>query len=299
MPIFGKQAISAGFPPLAVVAVRTAGSAVLLMGVLLIFRRRYLYIYPVGLLGCLLAGGLNGAGSLLYYTALAHLDAGLAQLLFSVYPVIVGLVLYFDGQRQAPATVVGLLVSLPAVYLLTRSNASGASSLAALAMLGAALLFALHIPINQRILYEAPAQSVTAYTLLAMTAIVVPASLALTPPLQSIPSQAMAPLAALTAATFFSRLALFSGVKRVGGMQTSLLGLAELLVALTLASCWLHERLTAHQWIGAALLVLALVVAGKAPPAPRPRRGQGWLHWLTPPTPLAPLEPGDERRAGH
>ena len=75
-PVFGKQAILSGASPLAVVALRTLLAAILLFGVLLVFDRRYLYIYPAGLLGCLLAGWTNGIGSLFYYNALARLDAG-------------------------------------------------------------------------------------------------------------------------------------------------------------------------------------------------------------------------------
>ena len=66
VPIFGKQAILLGFAPLAVVAIRTTLAAAVLLIIMLIFRRGFLYIYPVGLLGCVLAGLVNGLGSILY-----------------------------------------------------------------------------------------------------------------------------------------------------------------------------------------------------------------------------------------
>ena len=62
-PVFGKQAIMLGFSPLAVVALRTSMAAGLLLIIVAIFRRPYLFIYPAGLLGCGLAGALNGLGS--------------------------------------------------------------------------------------------------------------------------------------------------------------------------------------------------------------------------------------------
>jgi drug/metabolite transporter (DMT)-like permease len=52
------------------------------------------------------------------------------------------------------------------------------------------------------------------------------------------------PVIGLTAVTFFSRLMLFLGVKNIGGMQTALLGLAELLVAITFSYLLLGETLT-------------------------------------------------------
>lgn len=283
MPIFGKQAINGGLPPLVVVAARTGGAAALLFVVVLLFRRRYLYIYPLGLVGCFLAGGLNGLGSLLYYTGLARLDAGLAQLLYSFYPVFVAVVLYLDGQRHTPLTILRLALSLPAIFLLTRSGPGPIDLQAALFLLAAGFLYALHIPINQRVLYEAPAPTVALYTLLAMAAVVIPACAVLSPRVPSVPAPAWAPLLGLTAITFLSRLTLFAGVKHIGGMQTSLLGLAELLIALSLAHVWLGESLSLSQWLGAGLLTLTLLLAGFDKRKGITRPGRGWLHWLTPP----------------
>lgn len=291
MPVFGKQAIQAGMLPLAVVAFRTFGAASLLFAVVLLARRRMLYIYPIGLAGCLLAGGLNGIGSLLYYTGLAHLDAGVAQLLFAFYPVFVALVLYIDGQRQGRLTLLRLLLSLPALFLLTHAAGADLDLKAAACVVAASALYALHIPINQRVLYEAPAPTVTLYTLLAMAAVVTPTWIVLAAPIHLPPAQASAPVLALTAVTFFSRLCLFGSVKHIGGMQTSLLGLGELIVALILSHILLAERLSPEQWAGACLLTAILLLAGLDQGRPATQHGRGWLHWLRPPLPAESLEP--------
>jgi drug/metabolite transporter (DMT)-like permease len=83
--------------------------------------------------------------------------------------------------------------------------------------------------------------------------------------------------------TFFSRLALFLGVKHLGGMQTALLGLSELLVTLTLAHFWLHETLTRQQWLGAALLLASLALVTLDRQLPKRQRPGGILGWLRPP----------------
>ena len=93
------------------------------------------------------------------------------------------------------------------------------------------------------------------------------------------------PVLGLTLVTFFSRITLFLGVKHIGGMQTALLGLSELLVTLGLSHWWLHESLSPLQWAGAALLAVILLLAGvdKTPPPSRPLPTQGgWLSWLRP-----------------
>lgn len=150
-------------------------------------------------------------------------------------------------------------------------------------MLGAGLLYALHIPINQRVLFEAPASTVTFYTLLAMSAVVVPVALVFEfGPLELVP-EALLPLLALTLVTFLSRLSLFSGVKSIGGLDTALIGLGEIIVTLSLALLWLGERLSLTQWGGVLLLVLSIMlVAFDRRRRRRPLVG-GWLRWLVPP----------------
>jgi drug/metabolite transporter (DMT)-like permease len=284
-PVFGKQAILAGMSPLAVVATRTAGAAGLLVLIMVIFQRRFFYIYPLGFVGCMIAGGLNGVGSLLYYSALGRIDASLGQLLYSLYPVFVAVLLYLDGHRYTPQTLLRLGLSVPAVLLLSWAPSGRVDLIGVGMMLGASLLYALHIPINQRVLYEAPAPTVTLYTLLAMTLTVVAALVVLDPHAAPAPAGALLPVLGLTAVTFLSRATLFAGVKRIGGLETSLIGLGELLVTLVVAGIWLNESLMSQQWIGALLLATILLMAMRRPRDPsQGTTGRGWLHWLLPPS---------------
>lgn len=281
-PIFGKQAISAGMFSLAVVACRTLGAACLLLLVVVSFRKRYLYIFPLGLAGCLIAGALNGLGSLFFYAALARLDASIGQLLFGLYPVFVAVLLYLDGLRHTKITILSLALSIPAILFLTQVSAVEIDMVGVIFMLIAGFLYAVHIPINQRVLYEAPAPTVTLYTLFAMTLVVMPAYFIFSPRLPEIPQPALMPLLALTLVTFFSRLMLFTGVKSIGGMRTSLLGLTELFVTILLAHVLLGESLMIQQWFGAGLLSLALILAGGDRPTPVGKHTRGWLGWLSP-----------------
>ncbi|MEX0788188.1 MAG: DMT family transporter, partial [Anaerolineales bacterium] len=281
-PILGKQAIQAGLSPLAVVSARTLVAAGLLAAGVLLFRRRALAIYPVGLVGCLIAGGLNGAGSLLYYSALARIDAGLGQILFSLHPVFVALVLYLDGQRPSRSTVGKLALGLVAVLLLTQTTPRPLDTTGVLLMLGAGALYGLHIPINQRVLYDVPAPTVTLYTLIAMTAVVVPVQLLVVgvPPA---PQASLLPVAGLAAVTFLSRLTLFAGIQSIGGMQASLLGLLQLVVAVFLSLILLHESLSPLQWAGAILLGAVLLLPESTVDSVRTGVRRGWLSWIRPP----------------
>ncbi len=287
-PVFGKQAISLGMSPLAVAALRTVFAAILLLVTLALFRPKYLYIYPAGLLGCLFAGGVNGLGSLLFYGSLARIDASIGQLLNSTYPLFVAFWFALDYQPPKRVTLFRLLLTVPAIYLLTQAESGSHPDLIGVGMmLGAAALYALHLPINQRVLFEMPAPTVTLYTLIAMTLIVAPAFLLFDNHLEllEVGLDGWLPLFGLTLVTFISRLTLFSGVKYLGGMQTSLISLGELLVTILIAAVWLGEQLSQQQMVGAFLLILSIILVMFDHSPPPQRHGRGWLHWLSLPGP--------------
>ena len=282
-PIFGKLAIEFGAAPLAVVGYRTLIAALLLFIITAIINKRYLYIYPAGLLGCGLAGLLNGVGSIFYYAALNRIDAGLGQLLYSLYPLFVAIVLFLDSQPPSRLTMFRIFLATLAVIFLTYAPTGKVDIIGVIQMLLASILYAAHLPVNQRVLYDIPAPTVTLYTLVAMSFVVFPAYLLFDR--TSLPTSTWWPIFGLTLVTFLARFTLFLGVKHLGGMQTALLGLLELLVALVLSIFWLQESLTSSQWIGAVILCVTtlMVYFEKHTTEDRkPGRG-GWLSWLTPP----------------
>jgi len=91
------------------------------------------------------------------------------------------------------------------------------------------------------------------------------------------------PLIALGVITFLARFTLFFGVKQLGGMQTSLLGLGELLITLMASQLFLHESFSVNQWIGAFLIGVNLVLVAYDKPPVEKRLGKGFLNWLAPP----------------
>jgi len=298
-PVFGRQAILLGMEPLAVVAIRTSLAALLLLLVILFFFRPYLYIYPAGLLGCVMAGWINGLGSLFYYSALGRIDAGLGQMLYSLYPLFLALWLALDNQPPTRLTLIRLGLALPAIFLLVQvEQGESIDLIGVVEMLIASALYALHLPFNQRVLYDMPAPTVTLYTLIAMSAMVVPvylfsgsfnlpaagAGALLGEDVYTTTANGVSrywwPVLGLTLVTFLSRLMLFLGVKHLGGMQTALLGLGELLVTLVFAHWLLGETFTTQQWIGAGLLVISLGLVGLDKPPGKHQGAGGFLSWM-------------------
>lgn len=283
-PVFGKRAMMLGIPPLSVVAIRTILAALLLLLIILIFKRQFLFIYPAGLLGCVLAGLINGLGSLFYYSAIGKIGAGVGQLLYSLYPIFVVIWLFFDRQTPSRLTIVRIGLAVPAIVLLVQTNGTMISTSGVIQMLIASALYALHIPINQRVLFDMPPLTVTLYTLLAMSAITMPMLFFGESSVFTSLNAGWWPLIGLTVVTFLSRLTLFMGVKNIGGMQTALLGLGELLVTMVMAHFWLGERLSYLQWIGAVFLCVSLLMVGLEKPMKRNRGSGGLLGWLSHPS---------------
>jgi drug/metabolite transporter (DMT)-like permease len=281
-PVFGKQAIISGFSPLAVVALRTSMAAGILLILVALFKRPYLYIYPAGLIGCSLAGAINGLGSIFFYLALERLSVSVGQLLYSLYPVFLVIWLIIDRQPPSWMTYVRIFLAILGILFLTSFNSNQVDWVGVGLMLAASTLYAIHLPINQRVLFDIPAPTVTLYTLLAMSAIVIPAYLIFD---RHLPPAGVSwsPLFLLTGVTFFSRLTLFMGIKRLGGLQTALLGLSELLVSISVSYIWLDEKLHWVQWVGALLLGISLLLISFEKIRPEQKKKHSLLGWLRPP----------------
>lgn len=261
-PIFGKLAITAGAAPFGVAALRTAGAVLLLWAVYLVLFRRFVYIYPAGLLGCVVIGAVNGIGSLFYYGGLGLLDASLTQLLNGTYLVFAVLLTRIGGERLDQRTLLRVALALAALVLLTGFGNEPVDWLGVGLMLGSAITFAGTLILSQYVLLEMPAPTMTLYSLSTMAVLVLMVWLAVgAPGLEAAAAgPALTPIALLAMTTALSRLAMYSGVKILGGMQTAVLAVAEIGVALVLAFLLLGERLTMFQVAGVGLLTASLLL---------------------------------------
>jgi drug/metabolite transporter (DMT)-like permease len=269
--VLGKLALRGGADPFTVAAVRTAVAAVMLWIAYLAFWPRFIYIYPAGFLGCAVVGTVNGIGSLMYYNGLYRLDASQAQLLNGTYLIFVLLMARLGGQSLSWRTGVRVALALFGLLLITGGIQGRANWLGVGFMLGNALLFAGTVVLSQRVLWEMPAQTVTLYVITVMALVVVTARLAYNIHwLPQTPDAGWAILA-LAITTALSRLTLFAGVKNLGSLQTTLLAITELGVAVTLSFIFLGERFTAVQWLGVLAFLVSLMLQGRAFSAGAPR----------------------------
>lgn len=84
----------------------------------------------------------------------------------------------------------------------------------------------------------------------------------------------------MTVVTVISRLSLFVGVKRLGGLQAALLGLSEMLVSVIAARVFFGEQLTAAQWARAAVLMISVAPVSREKELAPHHISEGWLAWV-------------------
>ncbi len=264
-PILGKLAYRSGVAPFTLAAIRTIVAASLLWATFLIFWRRDIPISWSGLVGCVSVGAVNGFGSLLYYSSLARLDASLAALLNALYPLWVVLFLFASGQALTRLTLVRLALAMLGIFLLTRVGTGGLDWLGVTLMIAQAATYGWYLVLGQWVLADVPVRTGALYILTAMACVVGLAWVVKGDTMEPIAMTGWAAILALGLTTALSRLAMFSALRRVGGMEASLGSLLELLISLLLAFILLNERLTPLQWIGGGLLIVGMLLLTRDP----------------------------------
>jgi len=273
-PILGKLAYRAQVTSVTLAALRTLVAVVFLFSIYLLFWRHLLILHWRALLSCLLVGAVNGVGSLFYYSALERLDASSASLLSTLYAAWVVIFLAAAGQPMTRLTLVRLTGSLAGAALVTMpwSITNSSDYLGVMLMVASAAVNGWYIVMGQWVLADVPSRSATLYILTGMALTVSVARLMGGGPVEPISFPGWRAIVALGLTTALSRLAMFFSIERLGGVQTSILTLTEMVVSLTLAMLLLGERLTWVQWGGALLLIGGSLLArrdverGAAPP---------------------------------
>ncbi len=282
-PIFGKMAYRAGVDPFTLVALRTALAAGMLWVFYLAFWRAHIRIDGRNLVGCLTIGAVNGIGSVFYYSGLQKLDASLVSLLHTLYPIWVFVFLSASGHAISRLAVVRLGLALAGLYLITSAGPRQPNSLGVMLMLASAAAYGWHLVLGQWVLADISSRTVALYMLTAMAAVVVVVpnaavraangaamdaatalgTTALGTTLGAISPAGWEAIACLAVTTALSRLLMFAGLSRLGGVQTALLGISELVTSLLVAFVVLGERLTPAQWVGAAVIVSSAVLVSR------------------------------------
>lgn len=260
IPILAKFAYAAGVNVLTVVAFRTIFASALLWLAVFIFQRKYIRTSSPALVSSLVVGTINGIGSIFFYASLTRIDASLGQLINITYLIFVTLFLRLSGQAISLVTLLRTALAILGIYILTIGGIGTPDWVGVSMMLVGAIMFAIHLVMGQRILYETPAQTMTLYSLTAMAIVVSIAWLLFPTDLQLVSFAGWRAILLMGLVTGISRLTLFLGVKHMGSMQTALFNILEVVVSISLAILFLGEVLTLTQLLGAVVLLASVLL---------------------------------------
>ena len=268
-----------GVPAQTVVELRLAIAASLLFAWLLTRARALLRIEPrdrayIAFLGLFGVAAVQGS----YYYAISRLGVGLAILLQYVAPSLIVLWELVRGKRPSPATVAAVLMALGGTALLVRgvdTSAVHASTFDWIVGASCAPVFAFYVLASKRAVTRYAPETVLAWTF-ALAAVF---WACVTPPWRIL--AAGYPAAVWWRFAFlgvFSTLVPFrcfyAGLKRLPAAEAGVIATAEPVVAIVSAFLFLGEGLKPGQLAGAALVIVAAVLAarGDTDPAAEERR---------------------------
>ncbi len=269
-PIFAKLAYTVGLNPTTMLFLRFCLTIALLSGTLfvtaphklskIVFRRR---VDRRGLVFAFTSGLATGVSMLTFFWALTRLEASIASMIFSVYPLVVLGLLALRGESFTYRHAVRLALGILGVGLLV--GPGGAVDLLGVALvLISTLASSVQSVFVQWYLREYDGIAVTLYMVIGINLVVASrwwfegASL-------EVPGwQGWAGIIALAVvSTYLARLFWFSAVRHIGGGQTAMLVPLETLLTVTWSVLFLGERLSGLQIVGGVLILLSAILASR------------------------------------
>jgi drug/metabolite transporter (DMT)-like permease len=296
MAIFARLAYDAGADVTAVLFLRFALAAPCMA---LLLRARGLP-WPRGrtLAGLAAMGGLGYVGqSFSFFTALTMASASLVALLLYLYPAIVTVLsTVVLGDRLTPRKVVALVVAMVGTALTIGPELSGRPLGIALGA-AAAVIYSVYILVGSRLTPRSGALPSSAVVMTAAAAVYAVVAVVQRPAFPVTRLGWAAVVAIALVSTVVAITTFFAGMARLGAADASTLSTLEPVVTVALAAAVLHERISAVQLAGGALILGAVVLlartaatgregvaAGRATAVPvgGARRQPGWRKRRTP-----------------
>jgi drug/metabolite transporter (DMT)-like permease len=261
MGIFARVAYGAGVDVPSLLLLRFTLASVLLWGLMLAGR------FPLprgrGLAMLVAMGAFGGGQAFCYFTALAHLSAGLAALLLYTYPALVALFSWLAFQHPLGGRQIVSLAMALAGTLFTLGWAADGCALGIGFGLLAALMNAVYIMAGSRLPAEiGPMAATTVITsVMALVFLVPVAAKGFHPPVDGAGLWAVGGIAVVC--TVFASVCFLAGLKRVGPVRASVFSTLEPLCALLLGAAMLGERVTGARVLGGALIAGAVVLVAR------------------------------------
>ncbi len=266
--ILTRFVYAAGVGPLALLTWRFAAASLLMAAFQLVRDGRSLLVTR-GDLGryALLALTGYGAASLCFFFALPLVGVSVTTVLLYTYPAIVTVIgRLFLGERLTWQRAAAIVLTFAGCALVARvfESAAAVSPLGVLLGLGAGLGYAVFNVLSLRFMSRRPRIVLMAYTFgisavaIGIVSVVARRSLSVA---AWTPTVWVLLLAIVLVPTFAAVILYLEGIRRLGAAQAAIVSTFEPLFAIALSAVFLAERLSATQWVGAAVVLAGVVMS--------------------------------------
>jgi drug/metabolite transporter (DMT)-like permease len=235
----------------------------LLLGVTLAARGpQQLRMDGKGLFITVASGVLTGISTLLFFWALLRMDTSIAAMLFSLFPLVVLLLLALRGEPFTGRNIVRLALAVAGGYLLVGVRGGTADLIGILMVGGSILCSALQTVFIQWYLRGYHGLTVTFYMVGGMALVIVAWWLVQGAEWVAPSAPAWLGIGAMAiVSTYLARLAMFAALRQLGSGQMALLVPLETMLTVVWSVLFLADRLTLVQVVGSGLILSSTVLA--------------------------------------
>lgn len=270
------------------------GLAVLVLGGIMLLRKRSFSVGGRELLVCLVLGVVFAVSSLSLFISFHYMDAGVACTLLFVYPVMVAAIMaVFYKEKVALVTALSILMALAGIGLLYKGGDGVALSTAGvlLAMLSALAYAVYVVAVNKSNISLSPVKLSFFVMLFGMFTVLAHSLFREENHIQLLTTPPQWMWAAMLAIvpTVISLVLMVVAVKTIGSTPTAIMGALEPVTAVIIGVMVFNERLTPRIALGMALILVAvsLIIAEK-PITNKLFKKTGSAHTSRPPVPERP-----------
>ena len=261
MPPVLKYAINLGLDPPQLLAMRYLLATLLLSGTVAIIAPRRLRADRYLILFASIGGLAYASAVFLYSYSLTRLNASVAAMTFSLYPLLVLGVLAFLGERFTYRNIVRLALGLAGVYLLIGPG-GGVDPVGILLVIGAMIAMTGYLFAIQGRLASYDALTAAVYLVAAMTVAINLIWLIGGAPWQSPGGRGWMAIGWMAIiGTYLAQLTMVTSIRIIGGGQVALLNPLETFMTVIWSVLFLSESLTVIQWVGGGLILLSALLA--------------------------------------
>lgn len=264
IPLFAKNAMAEGMTSDSIIFYRFA-LATLVLGLLMLlrghsFKIERTYLMPLLVFG----GGCYGGTAFFLLLSYQYVASGVATTIHFLYPVAVALLMrLLFAEHLSKKMIAAMFLSLTGAILLTSDLNASELTFGALLAAVSVITYAIYIVgLKQSALKNIHVTTLTFYVLLFSSLVVFAVAWSRVGAIERISSVSMASnlLGLAILSTIISNFTLIAAVKLIGPTPTSILGTLEPLTAIVVGIFFFHESLSFIAMIGAALIIVSVVV---------------------------------------